>query len=163
MEHLFENPETWVLVAFVIFVALLVKKASPVIISALDARATRIRDELEDATRLREEGQSLLAQYQHQQRGVKSEAEAMLERARRDSKLMMETATARLAEQLLQREKQARQNIARTEAQVVDQVCAAAAELAIATAEQLIIQNLDKSQAMALIDRSIEDLGARLS
>ena len=87
----------------------------------------------------------------------------MLERARRDSKLMMETATARLAEQLLQREKQARQNIARTEAQVVDQVCAAAAELAIATAEQLIIQNLDKSRAMALIDRSIEDLGARLS
>ncbi|MFP6755247.1 MAG: hypothetical protein VCB60_05950 [Alphaproteobacteria bacterium] len=46
---------------------------------------------------------------------------------------------------------------------MVDQVCAAAAELAIATAEQLIIQNLDKSQAMALIDRSIEDLGVRLS
>ena len=133
------------------------------IISALDARATRIRDELEDATRLREEAQSLLAQYQRQQRGVNRECEAMLERARRDSKIMIETATARLAEQLLQREKQARENIARTESQVGDEVRAAAGELAIAAAEQLIIQNLDESRAAALIDRSIEDLGARLS
>ena len=87
----------------------------------------------------------------------------MLERARRDSKIMIETATARLAEQLLQREKQARENIARTEAQVGDEVRAAAGELAIAAAEQLIIQNLDEGRAAALIDRSIEDLGARLS
>ena len=87
----------------------------------------------------------------------------MLERARRDSKIMIETATARLAEQLLQREKQARENIARTESQVGDEVRAAAGELAIAAAEQLIIQNLDESRAAALIDRSIEDLGARLS
>ncbi len=163
MEHLFENPETWVLVAFVIFIALVAKKASLVITSALDARATRIRDELEEAERLREEAQSLLAQYQRQQRGVKRECEAMLERARRDSKIMIETATARLAEQLLQREKQARENIARAEAQVGDEVRAAAGELAIAAAEQLIIQNLDESRAAALIDRSIEDLGARLS
>ena len=87
----------------------------------------------------------------------------MLERARRDCKIMIETATARLAEQLLQREKQARENIARTEAQVGDEVRAAAGELAIAAAEQLIIQNLDEGRAAALIDRSIEDLGARLS
>ena len=49
MEHLLENPETWILVAFVIFVALVAKKASLMIASALDARADGIRTELASA------------------------------------------------------------------------------------------------------------------
>ncbi len=132
MEHLLENPETWVLVAFLIFIALVAKKANLAITVALDARATRIREELDDAARLREEAQSLLAQYQRQQRGVDGETEAMLERARRDSVLMLETARTRLAAQLLQREKQTAQNIARAEAQMVDEVRVAASEMAMA-------------------------------
>ena len=162
MEHLLENPETWVLVAFLIFIALVTKKAYMVITVALDARATRIREGLDDAARLREEAQSLLAQYQRQQRGADSEIEAMLERARRDSALMLEAARTRLAAQLLQREKQTTQNIARAEAQMVDEVRAAASEMAMAAIEYMIIQNLNQSRATKLIDDSIGDLGMRL-
>ena len=163
MEHLLENPETWILVAFVIFVALVAKKASLMIASALDARADGIRTELESAARLREEAQSLLAQYQKQQRGVRDEIEALLEHARRESAIMTENATSRLAEKLSLRERQVQENIKRNEAQVVEEVRVAAAELAIAAVRTLVIQNLDKSSAAALIDRSIEDVGSRLS
>ena len=162
MEHLLENPETWVLVAFLIFIALVAKKAYLVITVALDARATRIREGLDDAARLREEAQSLLAQYQRQQRGADGEIEAMLERARRDTALMLEAARTRLAAQLLQREKQTTQNIARAEAQMVDEVRVAASEMAMAAIEYMIIQNLNQSQATKLIDDSIGDLGMRL-
>ena len=162
MEHLLENPETWVLVAFLIFIALVAKKAYLVITVALDARATRIREGLDDAARLREEAQGLLAQYQRQQRGADGEIEAMLERARRDSELMLEAARTRLAAQLLQREKQTTQNIARAEAQMVDEVRVAASEMAMAAVEYMIIQNLNQSQATKLIDDSIGDLGMRL-
>ena len=162
MEHLLENPETWVLVAFLIFIALVAKKAYLVITVALDARATRIREGLDDAARLREEAQSLLAQYQRQQRGADGEIEAMLERAHRDRALMLEAARTRLAAQLLQREKQTTQNIARAEAQMVDEVRIAASEMAMAAIEYMIIQNLNQSQATKLIDDSIGDLGMRL-
>ena len=162
MEHLLENPETWVLVAFVIFVSLVARKASSMIASALDARADAIRTELESAARLREEAQSLLAQYQRQQRGVKDEVEAILEHARREGEIMTKDATARLAEQLSQRERQAKENIERNEAQVVDGLRATAAELAVAAAHTLVVENLDKSRAAALVDRSIEDVGQRL-
>ena len=162
MEHLLENPETWVLVAFLIFIALVAKKAYLAITVALDARATRIREGLDDAARLREEAQSLLAQYQRQQRGADSEIEAMLERARRDSALMLEAARTRLAAQLLQREKQTTQNIARAEAQMVDEVRVAASEMAMAAVEYMIIEKLNQSQATKFIDGSIEDLGMRL-
>ena len=162
MEHLLENPETWVLVAFVIFVALVAKKASSMIASALDARAGVIKTELDSAAGLREEAQSLLADYQRQQRGVKDEVEAILEHARREGEIMTKDATARLAEQLSHRERQAKENIERNEAQVVDQIRATAAELAVAAAHALVAQNLDKPRAAALIDRSIEDVGSRL-
>ena len=162
MEHLLENPETWVLVAFLIFIALVAKKGYLVITVALDARATRIREGLDDAARLREEAQSLLAQYQRQQRGADGEIEAMLERARRDSALMLKAARTRLAAQLLQREKQTMQNIARAEAQMVDEIRVSASEMAMAAVEYMITGNLNQSQATKLIDGSIEELGTRL-
>ena len=162
MAHLLDNPETWVLVAFVIFIGLVSKKAYTAITSALDARATRINEELEQATGLREEAQALLAQYERQQRGLSEETEAMLVRAHRDSDILVESGTARLNEQLRQREKQALQNIAHSEAQVMNEVRAVATEIAITAAAQLISENLDKPQAETLINESISSLQNRL-
>ena len=98
MGQFFENPETWVLVAFIIFVGLVSKKAYLKIAVALDARASRIKDELDDATRLREEAQGLLSKYEQQQRDVVQETEQMVSRARRDSELMVKEAKERLEE-----------------------------------------------------------------
>ena len=162
MAHLLENPETWILVSFVIFIGLVSKKAYAAITSALDSRATRINEELEQATRLREEGQALLAQYERQQRGLSEEIDAMLVRARRDSEILVESGTARLNQQLMQREKQALQNIAHSEAQVMNEVRAVASNVAMAAAAQLISENLDKPQAETLINDSISSLQDRL-
>ena len=162
MAHLLENPETWILVAFVIFIGLVSKKAYTAITSALDSRGTRINEELEQATRLREEAQALLAQYERQQRGLSEETEAMLVRARRDSEALVESGVARLNEQLIQREKQALQNIAHSEAQVINEVRAVASDITMAAAAQLISENLDKPQAETLINDSISSLQNRL-
>ena len=61
--HLFADPEFWVLVAAVLFVAAVWKPAKKSLIGALDERASRIRAELDEATKLREEAEQLLAQY----------------------------------------------------------------------------------------------------
>ena len=162
MAHLLENPETWILVSFVIFIGLVSKKAYTAITSTLDSRATRINEELEQATGLREEAQALLAQYERQQRGLSEETDAMLVRARRDSEILVESGTARLNQQLMQREKQALQNIAHSEAQVMNEVRAVASDVAMAAAAQLISENLDKPQAETLINDSISSLQNRL-
>ena len=162
MAHLLENPETWILVSFVIFIGLVWKKAYTAITSALDSRATRINEELEQATRLREEAQALLAQYERQQRGLSEETDAMLVRARRDSEILVESGTARLNQQLMQREKQALQNIAHSEAQVMNEVRAVVSDIAMAAAAQLISENLDKPQAETLINDAISSLQNRL-
>ena len=162
MGQFFENPETWVLVAFIIFVGLVSKKAYLKIAVALDARASRIKDELDDATRLREEAQGLLSKYEQQQRDVVQETEQIVSRARRDSELMVKEAKERLEEQLVQREKQALQNINRAETQLVKELRSMSAEMAVRAAETLIKDNLGLPQAQKLIDNTIAELPVHL-
>ena len=86
----------------------------------------------------------------------------MLARAHRDSKSLVEVGTALLEEQLKQREKQALQNIAHSEAKLMNDVRAMAAEVAMAAAAQLISENLNEAQAETLINDSISSLRNRL-
>ena len=75
------DPTFWVMVAFFVFVGALARPISGAIAAALDKRADKIRADLEEAEKLREEAQNLLASYQRQQRDAVKEAEAIVEHA----------------------------------------------------------------------------------
>src|SRR5205085_8739328 len=85
MMPLFEDPEFWVVLAVIVFVIGVWKPARRAILGGLDARATRIRDELDAALRLREEAERALAAYQQQQLQAAAEAEAILAHAREEA------------------------------------------------------------------------------
>jgi len=163
MSHLFENPETWVLVAFIVFVALVSKKAWKFITINLDARAERISAELEEAARLREEAQGLLSQYQRDHRGVEEEVARMLEDAREEARQVVLAAEERLAAQLSQKEAQAQQNIRYAEAHLLEDIRSAASTLTVAASRELIRCSLDSEKASRLMDSSIDDVGDKLS
>ena len=65
----------WATVALVIFLGIVVYLKVPGMISkALDARATKIRTDLDEARRLREEAQALLAEFQQKRKEAEKEA-----------------------------------------------------------------------------------------
>ena len=163
MSNLFENPETWVLVAFIVFVALVFKKAWKFSTINLDARAERISAELEEAARLREEAQGLLSQYQRDHRGVEEEVVRMLENAREEARQVVLLAEERLAAQLSQKEAQAQQNIQYAEANLLEDIRSEAAALTVTASRELIRRSLDSEKASRLLDLSIDDVGNKLS
>jgi F-type H+-transporting ATPase subunit b len=162
MPHFLGEPEFWVAVAFVIFVALIWKPASRAIVSALDARASRIEKELNQAASLREEAQALLAQYQRKQRDAIKQADEILEHARVEAERLSRQAAKDLEATLARREKLAMQRIAQAEQQAVVEVRAAAVDVAIAAAEKLLAEKIDAGKADALIDQAIRQLPAKL-
>ena len=84
-----ENPEFWVLISFVLFMAIVIWKGVPGLIGkALDQRATAIRTELDEARRLREEAQQLLADYQRKAREAEDEAKSIVEAAKREAEAL---------------------------------------------------------------------------
>ena len=163
MSHLFENPETWGLVAFIVFVALGSKKAWEFITINLDARAKGISAELEEAARLREEAQSLLSRYQGDHRGVEEEVARMVEKAREEAQQIVWAAEERVAAQLSQKEAQAQQNIRYAEAHLLEDIRSEASALTVAASRELIRRSLDSEKASQLLDVSIDDVGNKLS
>jgi len=157
------TPEFWVLISFILFMGLLVYLGIPGKVAAmLDERAARIASELDEARKLREEAQALLADYERKRRDAEKEAEAILAQARVEAEAFVVETHQKLAETIERRGRMAEQKIAQAEAQAVKDVRAAAAELAIAAATRIIADEVQGAKADQLVDSSIANLKDRL-
>jgi F-type H+-transporting ATPase subunit b len=149
----------WVAVAFVLFVALLVYFAVPrKIIAALDNRAENIQQELSEARRLREEAQSILADYQRKQRDAEAEAKDIIAQAEREAQAYAQETRRQFDEMLERRMRMADEKIARAESDAVAEVRSRAVDASVDAAEQIIADKLDDEKARALINQSVEQL-----
>lgn len=157
-----EDPTFWFLVAFVIFIALMYWKARGAITGGLDARAERIKTEIEEAKRLREEAQQLFADYKRQQRDAIAEAEAMLKAAEEEAARVRARSEAELEAALKRREQQALDRIAQAEANAQTEVRNLAADLAIAATRKILSEKMDGATAGKLVDDTIKDLPDKL-
>ena len=157
------TPEFWVLVSFVLFIGLIVYLKVPGKVTAmLDERAERISRELDEARKLREEAQELLADYERKRRDADKEAEAIIAQAREEAEAFAVETRQKLVEMVERRGHMAEEKIAQAEAQAVKEVRAAAAELAIAAATRIISDEVQGARADQLVDASIADLKDRL-
>ena len=163
MSELFHDPEFWVLVAFVIVIVGGFIKLGPGIGKALDDRAERIRAELDEAQRLREDAQQTLAEYQRKQRDALKEAEAIIAHAKSEAERIGRQAAQDLEAALERRTRQAEEKIAQEEAKALIDVRNAAIDIAIAAARGIIAAQLDAKAGGALIDEAINALPQRLN
>lgn len=162
MGALLHSAEFWVAVGFVILMAAIAKPMGRAFASMLDARSNRIRDTLDEAARLREDAQHLLAEHQRKQRDVVRETEEMLAKAREETTRLAAEAAANLEIALARREEMAHQKIARAEAEALRQVREIAVDVAVAAARELIADKLDDGSRAALVDAAIAELPEKL-
>ena len=162
MLHLFAEPEFWVLLAVVLFVVGVWKPARQWIIGTLDARATRIRDELDAARRLREEAQQLLAANQKREAEAAAEAEAIIAHARAEAERVAAQAARDLEQTLERRQRLAEERIAQEQAKALAEIRAVAVDVAISAARQVITAELDQTRGAAMIDAAIQALPQQL-
>jgi F-type H+-transporting ATPase subunit b len=160
--HLIAQPEFWVLAAVLIFVALVWKPAKRFLLGALDARAGRIREELETARRLRDEAEQALAAYQERQRQAAAEAAAIVAHAKTEADRIAQQSARELEQALLRRRRLAEERIAQEEARALAEIRAVAVDTAIGAARRIIAAELDQARGAALIDDAIAALGHQL-
>ena len=162
MDSLIQDPTFWVAVAFVVFVVLVFKPIKGALIGGLDAKIAEIRQEVEEAEKLREEAQSLLANYQRQQRQAIQDAEAIVARAKEEAERDRAEADEAMKDMVRRQEEQAREKIAQAEAAAIQEVRSMSVELAMAAAEKLLADRLAGDEGSRLIDNSIEDIPRKL-
>lgn len=156
------SAEFWVAIGFVIFVVLVGRTAYRVVTVALDDRANKIRQQIDEAARLAEEAQQMLAVYERKRREATEEAQALLDQARRQADLMEERANQDLERALKRREEVAMERIAQAELAAVAEVRATAVEVAVEATRRLLATEVSTKQANALIDQAIAELPKKL-
>ena len=158
------NAETWVAVAFVLFVALLIYLKVPAKIAALlDERSARIAKELAEAKKLREEAQALLDEYRKKRAQAEKDAQDIVALARKEAEAYAHETHAKLAETLERRTRQAEQKIAQAEQQAVKDVRMVATDVAIAAASELLGTATEGAKGAKLIEESIAAVKSRLN
>ena len=164
MAEFFLEGETWVAIAFVLFIAGLgYIGVHKMLAKSLDDRAARIKAELDEARKLKEEAAAVLAEYQRKRAAAESEAQGIVAGAKEDAARMALEAKAKIEEFVARRTKMAEVKIAQAEAQAAADVRAAAAEAAIAAAEKILSAEAKGALAGELITKGIEDVRKKLN
>lgn len=160
----FGDPSTWVAIFLFIFLGILIwKKVPGLITKALDKRAKQIEEELDEARKLREEAQSILADYQRRAREAESEAESIVASAKREAENFAAETREKLKESLERRLKSADLKIAQAESKAVAEVRAAAVDAAIKASEKILAEKASNGQSADLINASIEQVKAKMN
>jgi F-type H+-transporting ATPase subunit b len=162
--HMFFEAETWVAIAFICFLGVLAYVGvHRKLAKALDDRADRIKAELDEARKLRDDAAQLLAAYQKKRQEAETEAQGIVAGARAEAERMAADAKAKVEEFVDRRTKLAETKIAQAEAQAAAEVRGAAAEAAVAAAEKILAQETKGKLAADLIAKGIEDVRKKLN
>lgn len=161
---MFAQPETWVAIAFVILMAVFVwLGVHRTVLTALDHRAQRIKAELDDARRLKDEAAKLLADYQARRASAEREAQEIVTNARAEAERIAVEARTRMEDFVVRRTKTAENKIALAEAQALADVRAAAAEAAVAAASTVLAQSVKGQVADDLLAKGIAEVKSKLN
>jgi len=160
---MFHEPEFWVAISFFVFVGLLLYLKVPgMVTKALDERAEAIRKEIEEAARMREEAQRLLARYDAKRKEAEKEAEEILAVAKQEAEAVVAEARHKFEEMIARKKASAEEKIAQVAQAAAQEVRGRAAELSVSVAEDLLAARIKGAKATKLIDESLQAVKEKL-
>lgn len=145
----------WTLAIFLGLLFLLVRFVWPVILKGLQDREQKIRADLADAEKARDEAQQTLGQYRQQLAEARREAQKLID----DSRLEAERAAARIKEgaqaDISQMRQRAQAEITNAKEQAIAEIYEQTAVLATHVAGQILHREINADDQRDLVERSL--------
>jgi F-type H+-transporting ATPase subunit b len=161
---MFAEPEFWVAVGFVILMIVFVYVGvHRTVLTALDHRRDRIKAELDEASRLKDEAAKLLADYKARGATAEREAQEIVAAAKAEAERIAAEAKAKMEDFVVRRTKTAESKIALAEAQAIADVRSAAADAAVTAASSILAQSVKGSVADDLLVKGIAEVRQKLN
>jgi F-type H+-transporting ATPase subunit b len=158
------EPEFWVAVAFVILMGVFAYFGiHRTVLKTLDHRSERIKAELDDARRLKQEAAKLLAEYQARHASAEREAADIIASAKAEAERIASEAKTKMEDFVARRTKTAESKIALAEAQALADVRAAAATAAVTAASTILSQSVKGQIADDLLAQGIAEVRQKLN
>jgi F-type H+-transporting ATPase subunit b len=158
MSDLLKDPMFFYGIAFVIFLGLAYRYGTKPMLAWLDSEILKIRDELNQARKLRAEAEATLAEYKTKQALAMADAEAIVKHAKEEAARLKTEAEADLKDALARHEQQALERIRLAEAEAVEEVRAATVAMAMDMARKTLASKMDDATSAELTDQAIADM-----
>jgi F-type H+-transporting ATPase subunit b len=155
------NEIIWGSISFVILLGLLYKLAWPALVSGMNARAERIRSDLDAAESAKSEADHVLSDYKAQLADARNESARIIEEARQAADALRKDKEQRLQAELAQLRERAAADIESAKRQAVGDLRDEVAQLAIGAAEVIVQNNLDRDTQVRLVESYIEQVLSR--
>lgn len=153
----------FVAVSFFLFVGFVIWIGLPrSILNSLDERSLRIQKELNEARKLHEEAQSLLAKEKRKLEKCDTEVQEILKRASEQALLLSENSKKLLEEEVIRKQKQADLKITQARDEAIREVRSKATDLSVLIAKEYLRENINDQISSDIIDKSIEELKSKL-
>ena len=152
----------WVAIAFIIFIALIWKKAGKAITSILDNRSSLIVSELNEAKYLKEEALEELRKSLQTQKQASEEAENIIRDAKETAKKIQEEAYSKSSDLIKRKEEQAKQKINALESEAIKNIKKITGKVVIESSKLYIEANIDKKENVNLITKSSNEIKSSL-
>lgn len=159
----YEDATFWTAVAFVLVIVFLYKPLSRAFNTAMLVRAKKITTRLENARKLREDTQTLLAECQHKIRNSEQEAEDILLKAKAGAEHLKKEAESHLETVFAKRELQALEHIEQAEKQSIQEIQHLAVDIFISAAKTVFKEDMTARQSNTIIDAVIKELPEKLA
>jgi len=161
---MFEEPETWVAIAFVVLMGVFAYfGVHRTVLKALDNRSARIKAELDDARRLKDEAATVLAESKNRRASAEREAEEIITSAKAEAERIAAEAKTKMEDFVARRTKTAESKIALAEAQALADVRAAAADAAVQAASTILSKSVKGEVADDLLSKGIAEVRQKLN
>ena len=146
---------------FLLLLLILQRFAYKPIVGMLDERSRRIRNDLDEARKLREEGERDRETYRQQLNRSRDEARSILEEANNVAARIREQAILDAEQQNAVTLQRARDEIAREKEHAILELRREVGDLAIRVATQVVGRALDANDQQRLVDEALTSVRAR--
>jgi F-type H+-transporting ATPase subunit b len=152
------NEIIWGGAAFLILFVVMVKKGFPAVKGAMDARADRIRADLDAAETAKADAQAVQADYEERLADAQGEVARLFEEARASADQLRADLTARAEADNVEMRDRAAADIEASRQQAIADLRTEVAGIALGAAERVVQSSLDEDAQRRLIDQYIDEV-----
>jgi F-type H+-transporting ATPase subunit b len=155
----FQQPASWVFIAFLIFVSIaLYLKVPKMVTKLLDEQIDKIRNDLDDARELKENANSLLAEYERKIESANKEVEIIINQAKTNAEIYEKESNIKIEEFILRSEKQSVVKIQQAEKSAINKINEEIINISIEVSEKIISNKMDDKNSDQLFESSIDQI-----
>ena len=159
---MFSDPQFWVAVAFVAFIAVVFNPIRKILTISLDRQIKEIKDKIEEAENLKNETQITLSEIKQRQNDVQVEIQAIHKDAEKKVKQIEQLSEEKLKNQIAKRQVLAEAKVDQLTRDANNLIQSHITLTAIEATISILQQKLNTEEQQKLIDTSIQELGSAL-